>query len=127
MRAVRGAPRSVQRTHQSSGITDESNSDTILCPAWSAAFGQQFCRGFEEVGDYLRPRRKQNEPIPPLLLTVSNRQAVRRAQSRESSPRLYYRSRIGLPPASLLRCAASINAKISSVSSFGTGVLPVWK
>src|SRR5262249_12849830 len=32
-----------------------------------------------------------------------------------------YRSRTGLPPSSLLLCAASMNAKISSVSSLGTG------
>ena len=32
-----------------------------------------------------------------------------------------YRSSTGLPPCSLLRCAASMNAKISSVSWFETG------
>jgi hypothetical protein len=36
-----------------------------------------------------------------------------------------YFSRMGAPPASLLRCAASMKAKISRVSSFGTGGLPV--
>ena len=37
---------------------------------------------------------------------------------------LAYRSFIGAPPASRLRCAASMNAKISSVSLLGTGGTP---
>jgi len=34
---------------------------------------------------------------------------------------------MGLPPDSRLRWAASMKAKISSVSSLGTGTTPVWK
>lgn len=41
--------------------------------------------------------------------------------------RVCYRSRIGWPAAALLRWAASIKAKISSVSELGTGGTPVWK
>lgn len=38
-----------------------------------------------------------------------------------------YLNAVGLPPDSLLRCAASMNAKISRVSSFVTGGTPLSK
>ena len=39
----------------------------------------------------------------------------------------FNRSFVGAPPFCLLRSAASIKEKISSVSSLGTGGTPVWK
>jgi hypothetical protein len=41
--------------------------------------------------------------------------------------RVCYRNSTAAPPFCLLRSAASMNRKISSVSSFGTGGWRVWK
>src|SRR5260221_6144750 len=61
----------------------------------------------------------------PLCLTHEALLLSRDHRERLSQP--IHRTTIGFPPAPLLRCPASSNAKISSVSSLDTGGRPVWK
>ena len=75
--------------------------------------------GFEPT----EPLRVQRFSRPPDSTTL--------APHRGREPLHYnkgpYRSFTGRPPVSLLRCAASMKANISSVSSLDTGGSPVWK
>src|ERR1035437_8999541 len=76
-------------------------------------------------GSGAKNHRGEWAPNPGTDMTGSEFPAKCAGNSCQSCQSL--RSVTGLPPCSLLRCAASRNAKISSVSSFDTGGWPVWK
>lgn len=96
-----------------------------------ARFGEAKMELFDYIEGVLQPVAPALNARPDL----SDRGFGKRANGRSESvsflaayfARITSASATGAPPRALLRSAASINARISSVSSGATGGTPVWK